>query len=72
MEKERFIITGISRLTGSRETVSCEMKKETAVALLEQVKKNRRCGGYHVHIRLRIERVQPVQLSLDFNENVPS
>lgn len=68
MEHDRFVITGINRLTGLREEISRAMPRVLAEERLEREKINRKCQRYQTHTRLRIERHLPVQLTFKFED----
>lgn len=69
MNEPRYIITGISRLTGDRERISREMSKSEAIDRLEREKLNRRKQRFASFTRLRIEAVRPVQTTIKFEDN---
>ena len=68
MENDRFVITGINKLSGLREEISGAMPRALAEERLEREKSNRRYQRYQTHSRLRIERMLPVQLTLKFDD----
>lgn len=68
MKQARYILTGISRLTGAREQISRPMAEEEARALLENKKRTRRHRAHTAYTRLRAERMQPIQLTLKFKD----
>lgn len=61
MKQPKFIITGKSRLIGSREAISRPMELEMAKSCLERMKKK-----HAAYTRCRVERIQPTQLMLNF------
>ncbi len=68
MKRERFIITAYSRLTKMREAISPELSIETAEQMLEKERSRKRRRGPRPFIRLKIEKVKPVQLRIKFND----
>lgn len=68
MKEPRYIITGISRLTGDRERISREMSKSEAIDRLEREKLNRRKQHHPSFTRLRMEVVPPVQTTIKFED----
>lgn len=68
MEQDKFVITGVNRLTGHREELSRPMSREEATQRLEREQANRRYQRYQPHTRLRIEKRLPVQLTIRFNQ----
>lgn len=66
MKEPLYVITGVSRLTGTREEVSRHMPKAMAVARLEQEKIARAKRRHPAFVRLRVERVLPTELTLNF------
>lgn len=67
MEERKYIITGVNCLTGYREELSQPMTKEDATARLERENRSRAYLRYKSHKNLRVERVQPIQLSIQWN-----
>ena len=66
MKDRRYIITGRNKLTGEREAITRPMGENEALARLE-IEKNRRKNKRHcAHAWLRVERVLPVELELNF------
>lgn len=68
MKDPGYIITGINTLTGEREAMSHAMPKNQAIDRLQREKINRRHQRYQAHKCLRIEMVQPVQTTLNFED----
>lgn len=68
MNEEKFVITGVSRLTGYREEISRPMTEEDARDRLQRELESRKYIKYPAHIRLRVERLLPIQLKLKFDE----
>lgn len=59
-----FVITGINRLTGERETISQEMTYENAIKIMDRERgKTRRAW-----LRLKAERKTPRQLTIKIEE----
>lgn len=69
MEKEKWIITGVNRLTRQREQLSRPMNEEEASERLQREVANRKFQRYQPHTRLRIERLEAVQLTLQFKDH---
>lgn len=68
MKEFKWVITGINRLTGCREEISRPMTEDEARQRLARELESRRRQKYAAHIRLRVERQLPIQLSIQFNE----
>lgn len=66
MKEPLYHITGVSRLTGSRESVSLPMEKLQALALLEAEKQRRRNRRHAAYTRLKVEKITSTQLTLNF------
>ena len=66
MKEPRYIITGRNELTKQWEQLSRPMGKEEAQQRLEREIQNRRNQRYAAHTRLRIERLDAVQLTIQF------
>lgn len=66
MKEPRYIITGRNELTKQWEQLSRPMSKEEAQQRLEREIQNRRNQRYAAHTRLRIERLDAVQLTIQF------
>lgn len=66
MGQQRFIITGINKLTHQREQISGPMAEEAAKERLQREIANRKFQRYQTHARLKVERLEAVQLSLNF------
>lgn len=64
--KDRFVITAISKLMRGRVEISGPMPEEMARERLNRELDSRKRQKYQVYSKLRVERVQPVQLSLKF------
>lgn len=69
MDKRKFIITGINKLTGNREQISGPMLEEEASQRLQREIANRRFQRYKTHTGLKIEPYDAVQLTFNFNEH---
>ena len=69
MNEKTHIITALNRLTHQREAISLPMGEEAANERLQLEKKNRRYQRHQPHVRLRVERIKPIQLTLNFLEN---
>lgn len=64
--KGKYIITGRSRLTGLRDAICKPMDYEEAERLLEREKNYCRQRKKPAFTHLKIERVQPLQLRINF------
>lgn len=62
----RYVITGINVLTGLREALSLPMTKDDADNRLRSEKQRRTKN--RAYRRLRVDRLQPVQLTLKFED----
>lgn len=69
-ENEKYVITGVNKLTGRREEMSRPMSYDEAKARLEREQESRRHIKYQPHIRLRVEKCLPVQLTFNFKDEV--
>lgn len=68
MKQPEYVITGVNQLTGQREELSRPMGFEEATARLERERLSRKFQRYQPHKRLRVERVQPIQLTFKFED----
>lgn len=66
MKEPKYIITGFNRLSGERQPVCRPMGKDKALQLLSGYRHDRSHRGHKPYLRLRLERVQPVQLTIQF------
>lgn len=66
MKHGKYIVTGINKLTGERVALSLPMSREDAEKCLQRERENRRSHRSMPYIRLRVERQQPIQLTLNF------
>lgn len=64
----RYVITGINVLTGLREALSLPMTKDDADNRLRSEKQRRTKN--RAFKRLRVDRLQPVQLTLKFDDEL--
>lgn len=69
MANDKWVITGLNRLIRCREEISGHMDREAAEARLQREVENRRYQRYQTHVRLRVEKRLPVQLSIKFEED---
>lgn len=67
MNEPLFIITGKNRLTGQRDQLSRPMSEEEAVARLDRELSNRRLHKHPAYTHLQIERLDAVQLTINFD-----
>lgn len=63
---ERYVITAINKLTGEREEISRPMEEDEAMQRLEREMASRKYQRYQSHVRLRVEKRLPIQLSINF------
>lgn len=68
MKEHLYIITGVNKLTGLRDQISGAMAKEDAQRRLERELENRRRQKYQTYSRLRIEHLEPAQLTIKFED----
>ena len=68
MSQEKFIITGLNRLSGRRDQISRPMTREDAEQRLLRELENRRRQKYAAYTRLKVERLEAVQLTIPFQE----
>lgn len=67
MHKEpKYIVTGVNRLSRQRQPVCRPMGKDNALQLLSRYRQDRSHRGHKPYLRLRLERVQPIQLTIQF------
>lgn len=66
LDKPDWVITGISRMDGTRYEISRPMYKQEAEIRLAREIDNRRRQKYPAYTRLRIERRLPILLTLNF------
>lgn len=66
MERPKYIITGVNVLTRKREQISRPMDEDQALERLEREVANRKFQRYQPHKRLKIERLDAVQLKFNF------
>lgn len=69
MGNEKWIITGVNRLTHQREQLSRPMDAQEVAERLQREVANRKYQRYQPHTRLKIERLDAVQLTLQFNDH---
>ena len=69
MEAKKWIITGVNRLTHQREQLSRPMDEQEASERLQREIANRKFQRYQPHTRLRMERLEAVQLTLQFQDH---
>lgn len=69
MKQQQYVITGISRLTGTREVISRPMAHQEAEDRLRIERNSRRTRKQSAYTRLRVERVQPIQLTFKFQDD---
>lgn len=66
MKEPRYIITGRNELTRQRDQLSRPMGKQEALERLEREVENRKYQRHAAYTRLRIERLESVQLTIQF------
>lgn len=69
MKEPTYIITGVNQLTHRREQLSRPMTRQQAEERLEREIANRKYQRYAAHTRLKIERLEAVQLTFRFDDN---
>lgn len=69
MEAKKWIITGVNRLTHQREQLSRPMDEQEASERLQREVANRKYQRYQPHTRLKMERLEAVQLTLQFGDH---
>lgn len=69
MKEPKFIITGINQLTHQREQLSRPMSEQDAQERLQREVANRKFQRHAAHTRLKIERLEAVQLTINFNDH---
>lgn len=69
MDTTKWIITGVNRLTQQREQLSRPMDAQEAAERLQREVANRKYQRYQTYTRLKIERLDAVQLTLQFNDH---
>lgn len=69
MEVKKWIITGVNRLTHRREQLSRPMDEQEASERLHREVANRKFQRYQPYTRLRMERLEAVQLTLQFKDH---
>ena len=69
MKKPKYIITGVNQLTKRREQLSRPMDEQEASERLQREVANRMFQRHAAHTRLRMERLEAVQLTINFGEN---
>lgn len=67
MSNRRYIITGISRLSGRREQISGPMGRDEAMARLQREVDSRSRQKYPPYTRLRAEHYDAIQLTIPFD-----
>ena len=68
MEHGKFIITGINKLTKQRDQLSRAMSENEANERLQREVAARKSQRYQPYTRLRVERLEAVQLKIQFND----
>lgn len=66
MKEPRYIITGRNELTRQWDQLSRPMGKQEALERLEREVENRKYQRHAAYTRLRIERLEAVQLTIQF------
>lgn len=69
MKEPTYIITGVNQLTHRREQLSRPMSRQQAEERLQREIDNRKYQRYAAHTRLKIERLEAVQLTFRFDDN---
>lgn len=68
MKEPVYIITGINQLTRQREQLSRPMSEKEASERLQREVANRKFQRHAAHTRLKMERLEAVQLTIRFDE----
>lgn len=68
MKEPEYYISGVNAITGQREAISHPMAKAQAQERLQREIINRKHQRYAAHKSLRLERCEPVQTTLNFEE----
>lgn len=68
MGTDKFIITGRNKLTGKRDQISRVMTEAEAEERLSRELANRKHHKYPAYSHLRKERLEAIQLTLQFQE----
>lgn len=68
MKQPKYIITGINQLTRLREQLSRPMDEDLARERLQREIENRKYQRHPAHTRLKIERLDAVQLTFYFSD----
>lgn len=68
MAQDKWIITGRSTLTGCRDQLSRPMGEQEAHDRLERELQNRKYHTHPAYTRLKVERLEAVQLTINWNE----
>lgn len=68
MKEPVYIITGINQLTKRREQLSRPMSETEASERLQREVANRKFQRHAAHTRLKMERLEAVQLTIRFDE----
>lgn len=68
MKTCEWILTGVNRLTHQREQLSRPMTEQEASERLQREIASRKFQRYQPHTKLRMERLEAVQLTLQFKE----
>lgn len=67
MNDPKYIITGFSRLAGKRLPVCSPKTVEQCEAMVDQYRILKGRRGPQAYTRLRIERVKPIELTINFD-----
>lgn len=68
MEHGKFIITGVNKLTKQRDQLSRAMSENEANERLQREVAARKSQRYQPYTRLRVERLEAVQLKIQFKD----
>jgi hypothetical protein len=69
MKEPSYQITAINVLTGTREAISRPMPLEVAIVRMERERESRKRLRYQPYKQLRVDKVEPIQLKLNFEED---
>lgn len=68
MSEPKFVITGRSTLTGCRDQLSRAMGEQEAHDRLDRELQNRKYHKHPAYTHLKVERLEAVQLTINWNE----
>lgn len=66
MKDPKYIVTGVNRITRERQAICRPKSRTDALQLIDRWHQDRSHRGHKPYLRLRLEKVQPVQLTIQF------